>query len=337
MKIQILYLGNQLAKHGYNKTTIETLGPALEEEGYTVYYRSDKKAFLFRLLDMVKAIIHYSNKIDYILIDTYSTKAFWFAFIGSQFAHVLKVKYIPILHGGNLPNRLKRNPFLSRLLFKYAYKNVAPSGYLKHEFEKAGFKNVIHVPNAIEIQKYAFKPRTELAPKLLWVRAFATIYNPKMAVDVLVALQQSFPNASLTMVGPDKDGSLHATKNYAISKGVEVTFTGQLSQENWCKLAAAHDIFINTTHFDNTPISVMEAMALGLAVVSTNVGGIPYLVTDEVDALLVNENDALEMTQSIIRLLTKPAVAVSLTQNASVRIKQLDWNLVKQQWMQILH
>lgn len=337
MKIQILYLGNQLAKHGYNKTTIETLGPALEEEGYTVYYRSDKKAFLFRLLDMVKAILQYSNKIDYILIDTYSTKAFWFALIGSQFARVLKVKYIPILHGGNLPNRLKRNPFLSRLLFKYAYKNVAPSGYLKHEFEKAGFKNVIHVPNAIEIQKYAFKPRTELAPKLLWVRAFATIYNPKMAVDVLVALQQSFPDASLTMVGPDKDGSLHATKNYAISKGVEVTFTGQLSQENWCKLAAAQDIFINTTHFDNTPISIMEAMALGLAVVSTNVGGIPYLVTDEVDALLVNENDALEMTQSIIRLLTKPAVAVSLTQNASVRIKQLDWNLVKQQWMQILH
>lgn len=337
MKIQILYLGNQLAKHGYNKTTIETLGPALEQEGYTVYYHSDKKVFLFRLLDMVKAIIHYSNKIDYILIDTYSTKAFWFAFIGSQFARVLKVKYIPILHGGNLPNRLKRNPFLSRLLFKYAYKNVAPSGYLKHEFEKAGFKNVIHVPNAIEIQKYAFKPRTELAPKLLWVRAFAAIYNPKMAVDVLVALQQSFPNASLTMVGPDKDGSLHATKNYAISKGVEVTFTGQLSQENWCKLAAEHDIFINTTHFDNTPISIMEAMALGLAVVSTNVGGIPYLVTDEVDALLVKEDDALEMMQSITRLIAKPTVAVAITEKARVRMEQLDWNLVKRQWMQLLH
>ena len=139
------------------------------------------------------------------------------------------------------------------------------------------------------------------------------------------------------MVGPDKDGSLQTTKNYALSKGVEINFTGQLSQENWCKLAAEHDIFINTTHFDNTPISIMEAMALGLAVVSTNVGGIPYLVTDEVDALLVNENDALEMTQSIIRLITKPTVAVSLTQNASVRIKQLDWNLVKRQWMQLLH
>lgn len=337
MKIQILYLGNQLAKHGYNKTTIETLGLALEQEGYEIYFRSNKKGYLYRLADMVKAVIQYSKKVDYIVIDTYSTKAFWYALICSQLARLVKVKYIPILHGGNLPIRLKRNPFLSQLLFKYAYKNAAPSEYLKHEFDKAGFKNVMHIPNAIEIQKYTFKPRTELAPKLLWVRAFAAIYNPKMAVDVLLALQQSFPNASLTMVGPDKDGSLQATKNYAISKRAKVTFTGQLSQENWWELANEHSIFINTTHFDNTPVSIMEAMALGLVVVSTNVGGIPYLLTDEVDSFLVNDNDAAAMTQAIIRLVENPIVAAEIAQKARVKMEQLDWKIIKLQWQQLLH
>ena len=101
-----------------------------------------------------------------------------------------------------------------------------------------------------------------------------------MAVKVLQQLQKQYPSATLTMVGPDKDGSLQTTKDFAKSLGITVNFSGQLTKEEWWELASKHDIFINTTHFDNTPVSVMEAMALGLPVVSTNVGGIPYLLTD---------------------------------------------------------
>ena len=335
MKIQILYLGNQLAKHGYNKTTIETLGPALEQEGCVVFYSSSHKVFLFRLLDMMRAVFR-CRKVDYILIDTYSTKAFWYAFLCSQIARLLKIKYIPILHGGNLPYRLKNNPFLSRLLFQYAYKNVAPSGYLQHAFETAGFKNVIHIANALPIKEYPMQLRTVLAPKLLWVRAFATIYNPKMAVAVLVSLQQKYPTATLTMVGPDKDGSLQTTQEYAKLKNVTVNFTGQLTKAAWWQLAAEHAIFINTTHFDNTPVSVMEAMALGLPVVSTNVGGIPYLLTDKEHALLVGDDQVVAMTKALIQLLDNPAKALSLAQNARAKIEQMDWEVIKHQWHALL-
>ena len=215
--MKLLYLGNQLSKHGFNKTTIETLGLQLEQEGYTIYYASDKKSFLFRLLDMIWAVFIYRKQVSYILIDAYSTKAFWYAFFCSQLARIFNIKYIPILHGGDLPNRLKKNPMFCRMLFSNAYKNVAPSDYLKQAFEKEGFKNVIHIPNTIEIEKYEFKLRTELTPNLLWVRAFASIYNPKMAVKVLQQLQEQYPSATLTMVGPDKDGSLQTTKDFAKS------------------------------------------------------------------------------------------------------------------------
>lgn len=334
--LKILYLGNQLANHGYNKTTIETLGPALEQEGYSVQYSSDKKIFLFRMFAMIWSTIRYSRKVDYILMDTYSTKAFWYVLLCSQVARLLKVKYIPILHGGNLPQRLQNNPYMSQLVFQYAYKNVAPSRYLQYEFELAGFTNVENISNAIAINEYPFLLRATLQPKLLWVRAFAAIYNPKMAVDVLVNLKNKYPTASLTMVGPDKDGSLQSTKDYAHSKGAAVTFTGQLSKQNWFELAEEHSIFINTTHFDNTPISVMEAMALGLAVVSTNVGGIPYLLTDEVDAVLVGDNQAQEMTDAIIRLLENPMLTAEIVKKARTNIEQLDWVVIKNKWHQLL-
>ena len=334
--MKLLYLGNRLSKHGFNKTTIETLGLHLEQEGFGVYYASNKKSFPFRMLDMMWSVVLYRKQVSYILIDTYSTKAFWYAFVCSLLARVLNIKYIPILHGGDLPNRLKNNPKLCRMVFANAYQNVAPSGYLKQAFENAGFKNVIHIPNSIEIDKYDFKTRAELTPKLLWVRAFASIYNPQMAVKVLQQLQEKYPSATLTMVGPDKDGSLQTTKAFAESVGVAVNFTGQLAKEDWWQLASEHDIFINTTHFDNTPISVMEAMALGLPVVSTNVGGIPYLLTDKENALLVSDNDVSKMTDAICSLLEDQQKASDLTLNARHFIEQMDWNVVKEEWKRVL-
>lgn len=336
MKTSLLYLGNKLSKHGLNKTTIETFGLYLEQEGYSVFYASDKKSFPLRMLDMVKAVFQYRKQVSYILIDTYSTKAFWYAFVCSQLARILNIKYIPILHGGDLPNRLKNNPKLCRMVFANAYQNVAPSGYLKQAFENEGYSNVIHIPNSIEIEKYEFKTREKLAPKLLWVRAFAKIYNPEMAVKVLFELQRKYPNATLTMVGPDKDGSLQTTKAFADYINCNVNFTGQLSKEDWWELASEHDIFINTTHFDNAPISIMEAMALGLPVVSTNVGGIPYLLKDKENALLVNDNDDKAMTEAILDLLNDQEKANQLAINARTFIGQMDWYVVKKSWTSLL-
>ncbi|RAK22662.1 glycosyltransferase involved in cell wall biosynthesis [Flavobacterium aquaticum] len=336
MKKRLLYIGNQLSKHGYNKTSIETLGVFLKDEGYDVIFTSSKKNQWVRMLDMIITTFLKIRSVDYVLIDTYSTSSFWYAFFCSQIARVFNVKYIPILRGGDLPNRLKKNPKLCQMVFANAYKNVAPSGYLKQAFQEAGFTNVIYIPNSIEIEKYKFKDRIEFAPKLLWVRAFATIYNPEMAVKVLFELQRKYPNTSLTMVGPDKDGSLQTTKAFADYINCKVCFTGQLSKEDWWQLASEHDIFINTTHFDNTPISVMEAMALGLPVVSTNVGGIPYLLTDKENALLVNDNDVVAMVDSICCLIENQQKTKELTSNARNFIAQMDWNVVKEDWKQVL-
>lgn len=334
---KLLYLGNKLEQHGFNKTTIETLGPLLELEGFEVIYASSRRNFILRCADMLLTLLKNRKNIDYVLIDTYSTKAFWYAFLCSQLARILKIKYIPILHGGNLPNRLEKNKKLCQMLFDRALMNVAPSYYLKTEFEKNGFTNVSHIPNTIELENYSFKERTSFSPQLLWVRAFASIYNPKMAIEVLALLQKKYPEATLTMVGPDKDGSLHTTKTYAAQKNVVVTFTGKLTKEQWWELAESHDVFINTTNFDNTPVSVLEAAALGLPIVSTNVGGIPYLLNNTENALLVPANDAKAMTEAIVSLCENSDLGKTLVVNGLQLVAAYDWEVVKKKWKKLLH
>lgn len=335
MKMKILYLGNKLSKHGINKTTVETLGENLSQSGFSVVsYSSQKNSFL-RIIDMLLGVLKHRDA-SYILIDTYSTSAFWFAFFNSQLARLLKIKYIPILHGGNLPNRLISNPKLCKMFFLNAHVNVSPSEYLKFHFENFGIFNVTCIPNAISLSDYTFKQRPVFTPNLLWVRAFADIYNPKMAIDVLHLLQKKHPEATLTMVGPDKDGSLETTKNYANQLKLNVTFTGKLSKTEWTNLANNHDIFINTTHFDNTPISVLEAMALGLPVVSTNVGGLPFLISNNKNGYLVPDNAASEMVLQLERIINFPTQTIEIIQDAKNMVSKMDWHVVENQWLNLL-
>ena len=208
MKKNLLYIGNKLSEHGLTVTSIETLGILLENEGYNLLYASTKKNKTVRLVDMLLTTLKNRKHIDYVLIDTYSTYNFWYAFLVSQLCRILKLKYIPKLHGGDLPHRLIKNPKLCRMIFKNAYRNVAPSAYLLDAFKNRDFAELIYIPNTIELHKYPFKLRPDTFPKLLWVRSFTSIYNPEMALKVFYELQKDFPDCELCMVGPDKDGTL---------------------------------------------------------------------------------------------------------------------------------
>ena len=331
----ILYIGNNLVGKTKYPTTMETLSSLLEQEKYIVYKTSAKTNILLRLLDMCLSIVKYRKIIDYILIDTYSTKNFYFAFLTSQIARIFKLNYIPILHGGNLPNRIDRSRRKSNMIFKNAYKNISPSGFLKYEFEKRNYV-VELIPNVIQIENYTYKERNKIGPKLLFVRAFAEIYNPKMAISVLDKVKKKYKDAKLCMIGPDRDGSLKGvqqlTKELHLENSVE--FTGVLSKTEWHKKSADFDIFINTTNIDNTPISVIEAMALGMPVVSTNVGGLPYLIKNNVDGALVAKEDTNEMCEAILKIIKENNN--QLASNARKKVEAFGWDSVKFKWFDIL-
>ena len=333
---RIHYIGNKLSKHGSTKTVNETLGSLLTSQGYKVTYASSKKNIVLRLLDMIFSTIYFSKSIDYVFIDTYSTLNFWYAFFVSQICRILKLKYIPILHGGNLPTRINKYPNCSNLIFNNAYRIIAPSGYLYDAFSKKYSKELVEISNVIEINNYPYIERKYAVPKLLWVRSFNPIYNPKMAIEVLFNLKNEFPNAELTMVGPDSNDYRKECELLAAKLNLNVSFSGKLTQEEWISLSKTHNIFINTSNFDNMPVSVIEAMALGLPIISTNVGGIPYLLKDQEEAILVHAADSEAMSQSVIKIFSNPEFRKLVIENARKKAENFDWEVVKHKWFEIL-
>lgn len=332
----LLYIGNQLSQKDKTLTTIDTLSSLLRKEGYHVVAASSKINKLYRLLDMLWYIVKYRNWADRVLIDTYSTQNFYYAYFCSQLSRFFKLKYIPILHGGNLPNRLRNNPKLSKAIFNNAYRNIAPSEYMKSNFESFGYSNLDVIPNIIEIENYQFRKRMYKDVKLLWVRSFSEIYNPKLAIDILFELKRTGTEASLCMVGPEKDGSLAKASDYAKSLNIEVLFTGKLDKHEWIILSEDYNIFINTTNFDNMPVSVIEAMALGLPIVSTNVGGMPFLIENKKEGFLVEPNNIDVFVSEIKKIIYNPNEISQMVLNARKKAEQFDWEIIKHEWRDVL-
>lgn len=336
-KRSLLYIGNKLSKKGVTVTSIETLGTFLDKEGFKVYTASPVKNKFFRMLDMLFKTVMYSRKVSVVLIDTYSTQNFYFAVAVARVCRLIGLPYIPILRGGNLPSRLVKSQRLCSSLFNGAKAIVAPSKYLMESFRNFGYTNLTFIPNTIEIEKYPFQVRNEIKPKLLWVRSFAEIYNPMLALEIVKKLIDNDINASLCMVGPEKDGSLLKCRSEVEKLNLPVTFTDKLEKRDWIELSRDYDIFMNTTNFDNTPVSVIEAMALGIPIVSTDVGGMPYLIVNNETGILVPPKNGDVFVEAIVRLLKDPSLVESLSRSARSQAEAFDWQNVKNNWFALLN
>jgi len=215
---------------------------------------------------------------------------------------------------------------------------TTPSRYLLREM--APYRSDLRLlPNPLDLSAYPFTCRRHPDAELVWLRAFHRIYNPLMAPRVLAELASSYPNARLTMVGPDKgDGTLDQTRQEAEALGVadRLVIRGPIPKSQVPELLASADIFLNTTDVDNAPVSVMEAMACGLCVVSTDAGGLPDLLDDGRDALLVKRDDAPAMAAAVAKILEDTALAARLSENAHLKAETSDGSRVFPQWEALL-
>jgi len=338
-RLRVIYVGNQLSGHGFTPTSIETLGERLKED-FDVIQTSSYKNMALRLMHMWWTVWRW-RKADYLLIDTYSTSAFFFAWTCAKLASWVALRYIPILHGGDLPQRAAASPERVSKYLKRAFKVICPSPYLKEEMEKVIPLDYTIIPNAIELEDYSFELRSSLPSssfKILWVRSFHKTYNPTLAIKVLKALHdKGYDQTELCMVGPDKDGSMKGIQTLARDLGVEnkLKLTGRISKLDWLNLSTGFDVFMNTTQIDNTPVSVVEALALGLPVVTTNVGGIPHLLKSGTNALLVEPDNPQAFIDAFLSL-QDDEYYEKLSRNGRVLAETFSWEKVSVKWNKIL-
>ncbi|MFP3867804.1 MAG: glycosyltransferase family 4 protein [Desulfobacteraceae bacterium] len=335
--MKILLVGIFVSPSGV-RGVCEDMAVQFSKLNWEVLTTSNKLFRLPRFIDMLGTVWQNRNRYSVAHVEVYSGLAFIWAEAVCWVLRLAKKPYILTLHGGNLPNFGKHWPGRVSNLLQSAALVTTPSNYLLQKMKV--YREDLHlIPNALNLQTYYFNLRKQPQPRLIWLRAFHSIYNPQMAPKVVELLIPEFPNIHLTMVGPDKgDGSLLRTERIAkeLNFDKHMTLVGKVPKSEVPFWMNQGDIFLNTTNVDNTPVSVMEAMASGLCLVSTNVGGIPYLLEHEKNALLVPPVNPDAMAAAVRRILIEPGLAERLSRNARLKAEQFDWSVTLPQWKALL-
>jgi glycosyltransferase involved in cell wall biosynthesis len=184
--------------------------------------------------------------------------------------------------------------------------------------------------NIIELDKFAFRERNQLRPVFLSNRNLEPHYGVDCVLRAFARIQQQTPEASLTVVG---DGSQReALEKLTTELNLQHTsFTGRVDYEHYSKA----DVFLNASRIDNQPLSILEAFACGLPVVTTNAGGIPDIVTDQKTGLVVAVDDCKTLAERATKLLCDRNMSITITKNAREECSKYTWEVVCEQWLRL--
>ncbi|WP_309492913.1 glycosyltransferase family 4 protein [Candidatus Hecatella orcuttiae] len=229
---------------------------------------------------------------------------------------------------------------VARPVFQAAKKIVAVSPYTKtYLVENFGVKEEkVHVvPNGLDLSRFTnlpdgweFRERFGISGLMvLFVGHLSQRKGVRYLVQAIPQVLKSIPDAVFVFVGVDR-GEKSLLESLIKQFGVDshVVFTGYMPDEELTSAYAAADLFVLPSLFEAFGITLLEAMACGLPIVATKVGGIPHVVLDGQTGLLVEAGDASQLADALVTLLSDRALAKKMGELGRKVAQEYGWNTV---------
>jgi glycosyltransferase involved in cell wall biosynthesis len=270
-------------------------------------------------------------RVLHILSASYSS--FWLSpvpalFVGKLYGKRMALNY----RSGEADDHLSRSP-LAKALVKRFHTIIVPSGYLVDVFQRHGLE-ARSIPNIVDFDQFRFRARDPLRPVFVSNRNLDPLYNVGCILRAYALISKRHPGAELHIAG---DGSQrpHLKDMAASLRLPNVVFHGKLTTDEMSALLDRCDIMLNSPNIDNMPSSLLEAQACGLPVVTTNAGGIPYIVKHEESGMLVPCNDHRALADAALRVLADPALAARIIQGGQRSVQICQSRDVASQWLKV--
>ena len=253
--------------------------------------------------------------------------------IGVIIGRLLKKKIIITYHGGGLDEFINKYKTIVIYFFNKADIITVPSKYLQNILNDNSIKSK-YLPNIIRDDNVYFKKRDILKPNLVVTRSFERVYNISLVLKAYKTIKLKYPEASLRLIG---DGSLK-NELVSLSKKLnlkDITFVGRVENKHIGDELNKSDIFINPSTKDSFAISMFEAFACGLPVISTNVGAIPDFIKDNENGFLIDSNSVEQLINKIIYILNNQDEVQKIIYNGYQTFEQLTLNNLKSEYLKL--
>ena len=332
--MRVLLVANYMPSSGGISGQVGLIFMHLLQDGVEVEIFSTKGNFFNRLL-MCYKLLRIGKDYDVFHIHACSNLGFFPAIIGIRAAKILKKRVVLTYHGGGADAFFKRYTHLVRKYLNSSDVNIVLSGYLASVFDKYDIPYII-IPNIIELDDTLFKKRNSLQPHYISVRTLSSDYNIQCIIKAFDIVKKKIPAATLTILG---DGPLMNSLMNLVSRLdlKDVSFVGRVPNSQIYSYLDKADIFISSPIIDNQPMSVLEAFNAGLLVISSNVGGIPFMIEDEETGLLFENNDFMALARLMEFVLEPSFNSLKMTYAAKDSLSKYQWKSVQPLLMNVYY
>jgi L-malate glycosyltransferase len=233
-------------------------------------------------------------------------------------------------HSGEAPDHLARWGLLVHPWLHLVDEIVVPSEYLQSVFSRHGYRTRV-IRNIVDISRFGYKERRSLHPRLLSTRNLEPHYRVDNTLEAFARVKVRYPEATLTVAGCGSEED--RLRELAASFGVDgIRFAGRIEPEAMPRLYDEADVFLNSSVIDNQPLSVLEAFAAGLPVISTGTGGLAAMVRDGETGLIIPPGDPGAMADAIMTLLGNQKRTLAMARRARHEAEQYTWPCVRHAW-----
>jgi glycosyltransferase involved in cell wall biosynthesis len=263
--------------------------------------------------------------------------AYWSFLLGPALAiaagRALGKRVILNYHSGEADDHLRHWGVRVHPWLRAAHEIVVPSEYLREVFARHGYRTRV-VANVVDLRRFRYRERIQLAPRLLSTRNLEAYYRVDVTLEAFALVRERYPDATLTIAGT---GSLEpALRRRAQELGMRgIRFAGRVEPEHLPRLCDTADIFVNASVVDNQPVSVLEAFAAGLPVVSTPTGDLANLVRDRETGLVVPTLDPDAAAKAVLALLERPDLAREIARRGREEVGRFTWPRVRDSWADV--
>lgn len=320
--MKILLIANYEEGVGGISVQVKLQRDLLRGDGFSCDILSTKGSVAKRI-KAVFVLLSKGWKYDVFHIHACSDRGFLPAILGINIGCLLKKRIVLTFHGGGAEGFFRRKEkFVKRYLTKTSA-NVVLSGFIGRVFGQYGIPYTV-IPNILVADGSTYRARTEIHPRFIGIRSLTDTYNIKCTLRAFNTVQKKYPEASLKLLG---GGPLRSElEQFVADHHIQnVTFVGQVPNTEISRYLDEADIMVSSSRFDNMPVSILEGFRAGLLVISSNVGGVSYMIEDGQNGLLFESDNDSQMAEKMLAAVEDPEATRLMIANARQSLEDYKW------------
>lgn len=330
---KVLIIANYQPSVGGISVQVDLLHKYLNSEGnYQVMIYSLKGSIVKRIFLILK-LFFFVRKFDLLHVHACSDRGFLPAMVGACVGKIYRKRIILTYHGGGADAFFARKIKLVRKTLRKFDSVIVLSGYLKKIFDTYNLPCIV-IPNIAEFNANLYKSKTKIEPKYISVRHLRELYNVKCILKAFEIVKKEIPFATLTILGDgdQKEMLQHWVNEHNLK---DVIFVGAVPHNKMNEYLLQNDIFLSAPKTDNMPMSILEAYNAGTLVISSNVGGVPYILKDNETGMLFESDNAEELAIKMIQAVQSKQRSIEMIHSAYQSLDMYKWENIRVKLLEV--